>query len=178
MPFLAKYNARMFWTYHVYAEDFAEMYYHQEERCAICLELPTTSGFVIDHDHKTGNIRGLLCHRCNTVLGRLEIGLPLGKYEFMRQRIEHYQENYYGAMRRVIVEFKNGMEVDRRSNERVLSKEETLSLLGRVNTVRYRYCQGCYQLVSVAELNEKQLCHDCQQTQHNRQTFLSIICST
>ena len=39
--------------------------------CAIC-EKAETGGkrFAIDHDHKTGKIRGLLCYACNTSLGR------------------------------------------------------------------------------------------------------------
>ena len=47
----------------------------QEGRCAIC-HLPETvrqTGRVkrlcVDHDHSTGRFRGLLCTRCNKVLG-------------------------------------------------------------------------------------------------------------
>jgi hypothetical protein len=33
--------------------------------CAICGNPPKTRRLHIDHDHKTGKVRGLLCHRCN-----------------------------------------------------------------------------------------------------------------
>jgi hypothetical protein len=39
----------------------------QEHSCAICKD-PVTVGHV-DHDHSTGQIRGLLCRGCNTALG-------------------------------------------------------------------------------------------------------------
>jgi hypothetical protein len=34
--------------------------------CAICRETKIDR---IDHDHKTGKVRGLLCHCCNAALG-------------------------------------------------------------------------------------------------------------
>lgn len=38
--------------------------------CAICKEPPRgVRALHIDHDHKTGLVRGLLCHSCNTSLG-------------------------------------------------------------------------------------------------------------
>jgi hypothetical protein len=41
----------------------------QENRCAICRQ---EKRLVIDHCHKLGPVRGLLCHGCNTKLGWLE----------------------------------------------------------------------------------------------------------
>lgn len=45
----------------------------QDGRCAICPNDLTEKKWVIDHDHKTGIVRGLICFFCNwKVLGILE----------------------------------------------------------------------------------------------------------
>jgi len=41
----------------------------QEYKCAICGE-PIDIHAPVDHDHKTGEKRGLLCHNCNLGLGK------------------------------------------------------------------------------------------------------------
>ena len=47
-------------------KEFAEMRDSQKGRCAIC---QSEDRLVIDHDHDTGAVRGLLCHGCNVGLG-------------------------------------------------------------------------------------------------------------
>lgn len=37
-------------------------------KCAICEKTPKER-LRVDHSHGTGNVRGLLCHKCNTALG-------------------------------------------------------------------------------------------------------------
>lgn len=55
-------------------EDFEILYESQLGKCAICrnkLDCGKCSNkrLHIDHDHKTGAVRGLLCFRCNTGIG-------------------------------------------------------------------------------------------------------------
>jgi NAD-dependent dihydropyrimidine dehydrogenase PreA subunit len=38
--------------------------------CEICGAVPKRGGLHEDHDHKTGEHRGWLCHRCNRVMWR------------------------------------------------------------------------------------------------------------
>jgi len=40
----------------------------QNDLCAVC-QKPYAATLHVDHDHKTGRIRGLLCKNCNIMLG-------------------------------------------------------------------------------------------------------------
>lgn len=51
-------------------DDYARILTDQRGLCAICDEPMTGSrGPLVDHDHETGHVRGLLCQHCNTMLG-------------------------------------------------------------------------------------------------------------
>ena len=41
----------------------------QGRACAICGGDNRSKALCVDHDHRSGIVRGLLCHRCNTVIG-------------------------------------------------------------------------------------------------------------
>ncbi len=56
--------------YGLSAEEYEGLIALQGSACGICGEPPVDGGTLfIDHDHKTGAPRGLLCSRCNTGLG-------------------------------------------------------------------------------------------------------------
>lgn len=50
-------------------EDYWEMFAEQGGRCAICRDEPGWKRLAVDHDHVTGEVRGLLCNSCNCGLG-------------------------------------------------------------------------------------------------------------
>jgi len=55
-------------------EDFNTMSERQGKACAICSKVEP---LVVDHDHSTGKVRGLLCHKCNRAIGSLGDNLSL-----------------------------------------------------------------------------------------------------
>ena len=40
-----------------------------DDRCHVCGALPTIKKHAVDHDHKTKQVRGILCTFCNTGVG-------------------------------------------------------------------------------------------------------------
>jgi hypothetical protein len=56
-------------NYGLTIENIKDMLVFQEFKCKICSKLIDFDSKEVDHDHKTGKIRGLLCHVCNFLLG-------------------------------------------------------------------------------------------------------------
>lgn len=64
-----KRDAELWCKYRITTNDYARMFSEQSGLCAICLELAGDDVLHVDHCHKTGRIRGLLCRSCNLLLG-------------------------------------------------------------------------------------------------------------
>lgn len=73
------YNNNLKRLYGITYKDYLELLENQNYRCGICkLTIEEANScnvwgknkrFHVDHNHKTGEIRGLLCNNCNTGLG-------------------------------------------------------------------------------------------------------------
>lgn len=61
-------KAALRYNYGISVEDYNRLLAAQNKMCAIC-DKPSRL-LVVDHCHRTGVIRGLLCQKCNTFLGR------------------------------------------------------------------------------------------------------------
>lgn len=61
------------YTYGISIEDYEQMIIDQNECCAICGKQQNefNKPLFIDHNHDTGEIRGLLCLKCNSGIGLL-----------------------------------------------------------------------------------------------------------
>lgn len=73
-------------------EQYEELKQLQNNKCAICDRVETTKYYTtgkikelcVDHCHKSGKVRGLLCRACN---------YRLGWYEGCQEKIESYLKN-------------------------------------------------------------------------------------
>lgn len=56
--------------YNMTPGEYLDLLQEQNNRCAICEEECSTGWrLAVDHDHDTGEVRGLLCNKCNRGLG-------------------------------------------------------------------------------------------------------------
>lgn len=55
-------------------EDYDNLLYSQNHSCAICLthQSDLRRILVVDHDHATNSVRGLLCNECNRAIGLMK----------------------------------------------------------------------------------------------------------
>lgn len=62
-------------VYDLTAEDYSNLFAWQRGRCYICQQQPRVKRLAVDHDHRTGQVRGLLCANdewgCNRTLARV-----------------------------------------------------------------------------------------------------------
>ncbi len=65
-------------TYGITGDDYARLLELQGGKCAVCRARPKSKRLVVDHNHTTGAVRGLLCARCNhEALGSLHDSLAM-----------------------------------------------------------------------------------------------------
>jgi hypothetical protein len=71
-------------------EQYKLMFDKQEGKCNICERHQNEfkRALAVDHDHKTGRIRGLLCYKCNQGLGHFNDDINL-----LLKAIEHLKNN-------------------------------------------------------------------------------------
>jgi hypothetical protein len=68
--------------YGIAPADYYRMLDEQDGACAICHATEDSYGrskFCVDHDHKTGLVRGLLCTHCNRVIGLFKDSAELAR---------------------------------------------------------------------------------------------------
>ena len=74
-------------------EDYENILKNQNNKCALCEKSETIKrngkilSLAVDHDHRTGKIRGLLCFHCNTAIGKFkdDIGLLLKTISYLQE---------------------------------------------------------------------------------------------
>ena len=66
----SRHNSHLKEAYGITIQDYDRILASQGGKCAICKGGTSKRHFAVDHNHKNGQIRGLLCARCNTGLAR------------------------------------------------------------------------------------------------------------
>lgn len=78
--------------YNLTINQYNELFNKQCGYCYICLTHQDSlkNKLSVDHNHKTGQIRGLLCQNCNTALGKMK------ESSFLLERMIDYLKKFNG----------------------------------------------------------------------------------
>ena len=82
-------NKNLLINYGITLEEYKDMLVYQDYCCKICgiHEKHCDRGLYVDHCHETTEIRGLLCHNCNTGLGHFK-----DSPEFLQNAIDYLKK--------------------------------------------------------------------------------------
>ena len=76
--------------YSLTVEDYNEMIKQQDNKCLICNSEFSKQLFnhpCVDHNHETGEVRGLLCRRCNLSISYIE------NKDFLQKALQYLGES-------------------------------------------------------------------------------------
>jgi hypothetical protein len=73
--------------YGVTEEQVAALIAEQNGMCAICLDRPAEH---VDHDHETGEVRGILCFTCNVGLGNFR-----DRPDLLDKAVHYLEDTFY-----------------------------------------------------------------------------------
>lgn len=69
----------LYYRYGITLKQYHDLATAQGNACMLCRHIPDVNSphpsrryLCVDHDHRTGEVRGLLCHRCNVGLGNFK----------------------------------------------------------------------------------------------------------
>lgn len=89
-------NRQLKRTYGISLDEYEVLLSSQGEGCAICGVDSCLDGmsFTVDHNHETGEVRGILCRHCNTGLGMFKDSPNIIKnaYQYLIEKGHYGQE--------------------------------------------------------------------------------------
>jgi len=84
-------NSKLLRQYGISLAKYRELLDKQNGKCIICgkTAIDNKKDLAVDHDHKTGKIRGLLCNNCNVAVGFMQDNpdLALGINAYLKERM-------------------------------------------------------------------------------------------
>ena len=83
-------RARIKYRYKTTVEEAAKLVELVKKNCQICGQAADwkKQRLCIDHDHRTGKVRGVICHSCNVTIGHVK-----ERVEILHQMIRYLEQN-------------------------------------------------------------------------------------
>lgn len=86
-------------TYGLDPAEYQALLEWQGGRCFICGQVPRSRRLAVDHDHETGEVRGVLCFTCNVGLGNFR-----DRPDLLDRAVHYLEDTFYDDRLRLLEE--------------------------------------------------------------------------